>query len=60
MYLVPLETKLKHSTVHLEEPCPFLTPNPGVAAIRDYSRWTTETCGDLEEEEDEGEHPAEC
>ncbi|KAJ7320252.1 hypothetical protein JRQ81_019763 [Phrynocephalus forsythii] len=53
LYLLPLETKLKHSTVHLEEPCPCLTPNPGVAAIQDYARWTTETCAeDLEEEED--------
>nr|XP_020647578.1 nuclear pore complex protein Nup98-Nup96 isoform X6 [Pogona vitticeps] len=50
LYLIPLEIKLKHSTVHLEEPCPFLTPNPGVAAIRDYAGWTTETCGNPEEE----------
>uniref|UniRef100_A0A803TMV9 Nuclear pore complex protein Nup98-Nup96 n=1 Tax=Anolis carolinensis TaxID=28377 RepID=A0A803TMV9_ANOCA len=49
LYLAPLAIKLAHSTVHLEEPCPLLTPNPGVAAIHEYAAWTAEVCGDPEE-----------
>uniref|UniRef100_A0A803SV61 Nuclear pore complex protein Nup98-Nup96 n=1 Tax=Anolis carolinensis TaxID=28377 RepID=A0A803SV61_ANOCA len=51
LYLAPLAIKLAHSTVHLEEPCPLLTPNPGVAAIHEYAAWTAEVCGDPEESE---------
>lgn len=58
-YLVPLEIKLKQSTVHMDEPCPFLTPNPGVAAIHEYARWATETSADPEERE-EGGHKTGC
>ncbi|XP_061485203.1 nuclear pore complex protein Nup98-Nup96 isoform X2 [Rhineura floridana] len=50
-YLIPLEIKLKQSTVHMDEPCPFLTPNPGVAAIHENARWAMETTGDPEERE---------
>ncbi|XP_065601801.1 nuclear pore complex protein Nup98-Nup96 isoform X2 [Cyrtonyx montezumae] len=39
LYLIPLEIKLKHSTVHLDEQCPLLAPNPGVSAIHDYADW---------------------
>ncbi|NXC48597.1 NUP98 protein, partial [Penelope pileata] len=39
LYLIPLEIKLKHSTVHMDEECPLLAPNPGVAAIHDYADW---------------------
>ncbi|XP_053164847.1 nuclear pore complex protein Nup98-Nup96 isoform X2 [Hemicordylus capensis] len=49
-YLIPLEIKLKHSTVHMDEPCPLITPNPGVAAIHEYAGWATEVSGDREEE----------
>ncbi|XP_062983422.1 nuclear pore complex protein Nup98-Nup96 isoform X2 [Elgaria multicarinata webbii] len=49
LYLIPLEIKLKHSTVHMDEPCPFLTPNPGVAAIHEYAGWAAEAGGDPEE-----------
>ncbi|XP_070605466.1 nuclear pore complex protein Nup98-Nup96-like isoform X1 [Erythrolamprus reginae] len=41
-YLLPLEIKLKHSTVHLDDPCPFVAPNPGVAAIHEYAAWASE------------------
>lgn len=54
LYLVPLEIKLKHSTVHMDEPCPLVTPNPGVAAIHDYASWATEASGNPEERD--GEH----
>lgn len=54
VYLLPLEIKLKHSTVHLDDPCPFLAPNPGVAAIHEYATWASEASEDAEEEE-EGE-----
>uniref|UniRef100_A0A670Z476 Nuclear pore complex protein Nup98-Nup96 n=1 Tax=Pseudonaja textilis TaxID=8673 RepID=A0A670Z476_PSETE len=37
VYLPALEIQLKHSTVHLDDPCPFLAPNPGVAAIHEYA-----------------------
>uniref|UniRef100_A0A8C9EQM7 Nuclear pore complex protein Nup98-Nup96 n=1 Tax=Pavo cristatus TaxID=9049 RepID=A0A8C9EQM7_PAVCR len=39
LYLIPLEIKLKHSTVHMDEQCPLLAPNPGVSAIHDYADW---------------------
>uniref|UniRef100_A0A8D2MMP2 Nuclear pore complex protein Nup98-Nup96 n=1 Tax=Zonotrichia albicollis TaxID=44394 RepID=A0A8D2MMP2_ZONAL len=39
LYLTPLEIKLKHTTVHMDEPCPLLAPNPGVSAIHDYADW---------------------
>ncbi|XP_054696566.1 nuclear pore complex protein Nup98-Nup96 isoform X3 [Grus americana] len=39
LYLIPLEIKLKHSTVHMDERCPLLAPNPGVSAIHDYADW---------------------
>ena len=39
LYLIPLEIKLKHSTVHMDEQCPLRAPNPGVAAIHDYADW---------------------
>ncbi|KFZ63494.1 Nuclear pore complex protein Nup98-Nup96, partial [Podiceps cristatus] len=39
LYLIPLEIKLKHSTVHMDDRCPLLTPNPGVSAIHDYADW---------------------
>ena len=39
LYLTPLEIKLKHSTVHMDEECPLLAPNPGVSAIHDYADW---------------------
>ncbi|KAK9402698.1 nuclear pore complex protein Nup98-Nup96 [Crotalus adamanteus] len=51
VYLLPLEIKLKHSTVHLDDPCPLLAPNPGVAAIHDYAAWASEACEDAEEQE---------
>ncbi|XP_032076064.1 nuclear pore complex protein Nup98-Nup96 isoform X2 [Thamnophis elegans] len=49
-YLPPLEIKLKHSTVHLDDPCPFLAPNPGVAAIHEYAAWASEASEGAEEE----------
>ncbi|XP_058041234.1 nuclear pore complex protein Nup98-Nup96-like isoform X2 [Ahaetulla prasina] len=52
VYLLPLEIKLKHSTVHLDDPCPFLAPNPGVATIHEYAAWASEVSEDAEEEEE--------
>ncbi|XP_070799158.1 nuclear pore complex protein Nup98-Nup96 isoform X2 [Pituophis catenifer annectens] len=52
VYLLPLEIKLKHSTIHLDDPCPFLAPNPGVATIHEYSAWASEASEDAEEEEE--------
>ncbi|KAM9247527.1 nuclear pore complex protein Nup98-Nup96 isoform 3-T3 [Leptosomus discolor] len=46
LYLVPLEIKLKHSTVHMDERCPLLAPNPGVAAIHDYAAWVRKAAED--------------
>ncbi|XP_028907504.1 nuclear pore complex protein Nup98-Nup96 isoform X1 [Ornithorhynchus anatinus] len=46
LYQAPLEIKLKHSTVHIDEPCPLITPNPGVAAIHDYADWLRELSGE--------------
>uniref|UniRef100_A0A8C7E283 Nuclear pore complex protein Nup98-Nup96 n=1 Tax=Naja naja TaxID=35670 RepID=A0A8C7E283_NAJNA len=51
-YLPPLEIKLKHSTIHLDDPCPFLSPNPGVAAIHEYAAWALEASEDAGEEEE--------
>ncbi|XP_025904918.1 nuclear pore complex protein Nup98-Nup96 isoform X2 [Nothoprocta perdicaria] len=42
LYLFPLEIKLKHSTVHMDEECPLLAPNPGVSVIHDYVDWVRE------------------
>ncbi|KAM9299927.1 nuclear pore complex protein Nup98-Nup96 isoform 5-T5 [Morus bassanus] len=46
LYLIPLEIKLKHSTVHMDEPCPLLAPNPGVSAIHDYADWVRKASED--------------
>ncbi|XP_062344221.1 nuclear pore complex protein Nup98-Nup96 isoform X5 [Cinclus cinclus] len=46
LYLTPLEIKLKHSTVHMDEPCPLLAPNPGVSAIHDYADWARKASED--------------
>ncbi|XP_026577423.1 nuclear pore complex protein Nup98-Nup96 [Pseudonaja textilis] len=46
VYLPALEIQLKHSTVHLDDPCPFLAPNPGVAAIHEYAAWASEASED--------------
>ncbi|XP_066106821.1 nuclear pore complex protein Nup98-Nup96 isoform X4 [Saccopteryx bilineata] len=47
LYQIPLELKLKHSTVHVDELCPLIVPNPGVAVIHDYADWVKEALGDL-------------
>uniref|UniRef100_A0A8D0UEQ6 Nuclear pore complex protein Nup98-Nup96 n=1 Tax=Sus scrofa TaxID=9823 RepID=A0A8D0UEQ6_PIG len=47
LYQTPLELKLKHSTVHVDELCPLIVPNPGVAVIHDYADWVKEASGDL-------------
>ncbi|XP_023394777.1 nuclear pore complex protein Nup98-Nup96 isoform X4 [Loxodonta africana] len=47
LYQTPLELKLKHSTVHVDELCPLIVPNPGVAVIHDYADWAQEASGDL-------------
>uniref|UniRef100_A0A9L0IPQ7 Nuclear pore complex protein Nup98-Nup96 n=1 Tax=Equus asinus TaxID=9793 RepID=A0A9L0IPQ7_EQUAS len=47
LYQTPLELKLKHSTVHVDELCPLVVPNPGVAVIHDYADWVKEASGDL-------------
>ncbi|NWU85362.1 NUP98 protein, partial [Onychorhynchus coronatus] len=46
LYLTPLEIKLKHSTVHVDEPCPLLAPNPGVSAIHEYADWVRKASED--------------
>uniref|UniRef100_A0A8C0AUT4 Nuclear pore complex protein Nup98-Nup96 n=1 Tax=Buteo japonicus TaxID=224669 RepID=A0A8C0AUT4_9AVES len=46
LYLIPLEIKLKHSTVHMDEHCPLLEPNPGVSAIHDYADWVRKASED--------------
>nr|XP_045000918.1 nuclear pore complex protein Nup98-Nup96 isoform X2 [Jaculus jaculus] len=46
-YQTPLELKLKHSTVHVDELCPLIVPNPGVAVIHDYADWVKESSRDL-------------
>uniref|UniRef100_A0A8C6C6U1 Nuclear pore complex protein Nup98-Nup96 n=1 Tax=Monodon monoceros TaxID=40151 RepID=A0A8C6C6U1_MONMO len=47
LYQTSLELKLKHSTVHVDELCPLIVPNPGVAIIHDYADWVKEALGDL-------------
>lgn len=49
LYQIPLELKLKHSTVHVDELCPLIVPNTGVAVIHDYADWVKETTADLPE-----------
>ncbi|XP_032114786.1 nuclear pore complex protein Nup98-Nup96 isoform X1 [Sapajus apella] len=49
LYQTPLELKLKHSTVHVDELCPLIVPNSGVAVIHDYADWVKEASGDLPE-----------
>ncbi|TFJ98226.1 trypsin-like [Platysternon megacephalum] len=49
LYLIPLQIKLKHSTVHVDERCPLLAANPGVSAIHDYADWVRDFCGDSAE-----------
>ncbi|NXA43427.1 NUP98 protein, partial [Eudromia elegans] len=51
LYLIPLEIKLKHSTVHMDEHCPLLAPNPGVSAIHDYADWVRKASDYLAETE---------
>ncbi|XP_036603753.1 nuclear pore complex protein Nup98-Nup96 isoform X1 [Trichosurus vulpecula] len=51
LYQTPLDIKLKHSTVHVDELCPLVVPNPGVAVIHDYADWVKEISGDLAESE---------
>ncbi|XP_021098892.1 nuclear pore complex protein Nup98-Nup96 isoform X6 [Heterocephalus glaber] len=46
LFQTPLELKLKHSTVNVDELCPFITPNVGVAVIHDYARWVKEVSRD--------------
>lgn len=46
LYLIPLEIKLQHSTVHMDQRCPLLAPNPGVAAIHDYANWVRKAAED--------------
>ncbi|XP_014445902.1 nuclear pore complex protein Nup98-Nup96 isoform X6 [Tupaia chinensis] len=46
LYQTPLELKLKHSTIHVDELCPLIVPNPGVAVIHDYADWVKEASGD--------------
>ncbi|XP_022377491.1 nuclear pore complex protein Nup98-Nup96 isoform X2 [Enhydra lutris kenyoni] len=46
-YQIPLELKLKHSTVHVDELCPLIVPNPGVAVIHDYANWVKKASGDF-------------
>ncbi|XP_040390705.1 nuclear pore complex protein Nup98-Nup96 isoform X1 [Cygnus olor] len=46
LYLIPLEIKLKHSTVHMDEQCPLLAPNPGVSVIHDYADWVRKASED--------------
>ncbi|XP_026697077.1 nuclear pore complex protein Nup98-Nup96 [Athene cunicularia] len=46
LYLIPLEIKLKHSTVHMDEHCPLLAPNPGVSAIHSYADWVRKAAED--------------
>ncbi|NXI48323.1 NUP98 protein, partial [Galbula dea] len=46
LYITPLEIKLKHSTVHMDESCPLLAPNPGVSVIHDYADWVQKASED--------------
>lgn len=54
LYLIPLEIKLRHSTVHMDEHCPLLAPNPGVAVIHDYADWVRKVSEDPEAEGERG------
>ncbi|XP_051005035.1 nuclear pore complex protein Nup98-Nup96 isoform X2 [Acomys russatus] len=47
LYQMPLELKLKHSTVHVDELCPLIVPNPGVSVIHDYADWVKESPKEL-------------
>ncbi|OBS74662.1 hypothetical protein A6R68_14816 [Neotoma lepida] len=47
LYQMPLELKLKHSTVHVDELCPLIVPNPGVSVIHDYADWVKKSPRDL-------------
>ncbi|XP_077902728.1 nuclear pore complex protein Nup98-Nup96 isoform X6 [Ictidomys tridecemlineatus] len=47
LYQTPLELKLKHSTVHVDELCPLIVPNPGVAVIHDYADWVKDASREL-------------
>ncbi|XP_048644115.1 nuclear pore complex protein Nup98-Nup96 isoform X6 [Marmota marmota marmota] len=47
LYQTPLELKLKHSTVHVDELCPLIVPNPGVAVIHDYADWVKNASREL-------------
>ncbi|NXD18032.1 NUP98 protein, partial [Nothocercus nigrocapillus] len=51
LYLIPLEIKLKHSTVHMDEHCPLVAPNPGVSVIHDYADWVRKASDDPAETE---------
>ncbi|XP_005380089.1 PREDICTED: nuclear pore complex protein Nup98-Nup96 isoform X2 [Chinchilla lanigera] len=51
LFQTPLELKLKHSTVNVDELCPFITPNMGVAVIHDYVHWVKEVSRDLVEDQ---------
>lgn len=53
LYQTPLELKLKHSTVHVDELCPLVVPNPGVSVIHDYADWVKEAPRDLPEVQSE-------
>ena len=53
LYQTSLELKLKHSTVHVDELCPLIVPNPGVAVIHDYADWIKEASADLLEPQSE-------
>uniref|UniRef100_A0A452ST12 Nuclear pore complex protein Nup98-Nup96 n=1 Tax=Ursus americanus TaxID=9643 RepID=A0A452ST12_URSAM len=53
LYQIPLELKLKHSTVHVDELCPLIVPNPGVAVIHDYANWVKKASGDFLEAQSE-------
>lgn len=47
LYQTPLELKLKHSTVHVDELCPLIVPNPGVSVIHGYADWVKKSPRDL-------------
>lgn len=47
LYQTPLKLKLKHSTVHGDELCPLIVPNPGVSVIHGYADWVKKSPRDL-------------
>ncbi|XP_040820298.1 nuclear pore complex protein Nup98-Nup96 isoform X4 [Ochotona curzoniae] len=49
LYQTPLELKLKHSTVNVDELCPLFVPSPGVDIIHDYANWVKDASRDLME-----------